>query len=130
VTPHPGEFKRLAEDLAGLPRAEAARKFVARYGCTLLLKGARTLVAAPENAVRLNPTGHAGMASGGQGDALSGVGGALLAGGVSGIDAAALAAWLCGRAAERALENGPYTTASETIQHLGGAVQDWQRRTR
>jgi len=130
ITPHPGEFKRLASDLAELPRQEAAAQFVARHPCTLLLKGARTVVAAPGQPLRINPTGHGGMASGGQGDTLSGVAGALLAGGVKGIDAASLAAWLCGRAAERGLTNGPYTTASDTLRHLGAAVLDWQRRLR
>lgn len=130
ITPHPGEFRRLAPDLAGLPRQQAVREFVERHACTLLLKGDRTLVAATDQAVRVNPTGHAGMASGGQGDTLSGVAGALLAGGAAGTDAASLAAWLCGRAAELALPNGPYTSASETIAHLGLAVTDWQGRCR
>jgi NAD(P)H-hydrate epimerase len=126
ITPHPGEFRRLAPDLAAADRQQAASAFVARHACTLLLKGARTLVAAPGSDLRFNPTGHAGMASGGQGDVLAGVAGALLAGGRSGPDAAALAAWLCGCAAERALEAGPFTTAGDTLRHLGGAWRDWQ----
>jgi len=130
VTPHPGEFRRLAGDLADQDRAEAAAAFTARHPCTLLLKGARTLVSAPGEAVRFNPTGHAGMASGGQGDVLSGVIGAMLAQGLRGPDAASLGAWLCGRAAERNLENGPVCVASDTIRHLGGAMRDWMERKR
>ena len=130
ITPHPGEFARLAPDLAGLPRVEAATRFVERHPCTLLLKGARSVVAAPGIDPRLNPTGHAGMASGGQGDVLAGVCGALLAGGVPAPDAAMLAAWLCGRAAERALTHGGQSeescTASDTLAHLGGAFRDWR----
>ncbi len=126
ITPHPGEFRRLAPDLADADRQQAAAAFVARHACTLLLKGARTLVAAPGSDLRFNPTGHAGMASGGQGDVLAGVAGALLAGGRPGPDAAALAAWLCGCAAERALEAGPFTTAGDTLRHLGGAWREWQ----
>ncbi len=126
LTPHPGEFARLAPDLAALPRIEAARAFVSRHPCTLLLKGACTLVAAPGEPVRLNPTGHAGMASGGQGDVLAGVAGALLASGIAVPDAASLAAWLCGRAAETVLASGPFANASDTLRHLGKAFLDWQ----
>ncbi|MCW1922532.1 NAD(P)H-hydrate dehydratase [Luteolibacter arcticus] len=130
ITPHPGEFRRLAPDLAEKDRLAAAVAFVTRHPCTLLLKGARTLVAAPGEATRFNPTGHAGMASGGQGDVLSGVAGAFLAQGMKPCDAASLAAWLCGRAAERALAKGPVTTASDTLDELGGAMRDWQERRR
>lgn len=134
ITPHPGEFARLAPDLAGLPRAEAAARFVERHPCTLLLKGARTLVAAPGGDLRINPTGHAGMASGGQGDVLSGICGALLASGCAPPDAAMLGAWLCGRAAERALTHGRQSeescVATDTLAHLGGAFDDWRGRRR
>lgn len=130
ITPHPGEFARLAPDLAELPRVEAATRFVERHPCTLLLKGARTVVAAVGFPPRINPTGHAGMASGGQGDVLAGVCGALLASGIAPIDAASLAAWLCGRAAERAITHGDESerslTAGDTLAHLGGAFRDWR----
>jgi hydroxyethylthiazole kinase-like uncharacterized protein yjeF len=125
ITPHPGEFKRLAPDLAGMEREAAVKAFVERYPCTLLLKGARTLVGKAGEAMRFNPTGHAGMASGGQGDVLSGVIGTLLAQGLKGPDAAALGAWLCGRAAERCLGDGPVCLASDTVKELGGAMRDW-----
>jgi hydroxyethylthiazole kinase-like uncharacterized protein yjeF len=130
ITPHPGEFKRLAPDLAGMKRQEAAEAFVSRYPCTLLLKGARSLVAKAGEVTRFNPTGHAGMASGGQGDVLSGVIGTLLAQGLGGPDAAALGAWLCGRAAERCLGDGPVCLASGTVLELGGAMRDWAERRR
>jgi ADP-dependent NAD(P)H-hydrate dehydratase / NAD(P)H-hydrate epimerase len=113
-----------------MERVAAVKAFADRHACTLLLKGARTLVGKRGEAVRFNPTGHAGMASGGQGDVLSGVIGALLGQGMAGVDAAALGAWLCGRAAERGLADGPVCAASETVQHLGGAMRDWQRRLR
>lgn len=127
ITPHPGEFQRLSPDLADTDRLHAASAFVARHPCTLLLKGARSLVAAPGESTRFNPTGHAGMASGGQGDVLSGVAGALLARGLAGPDAASLAAWLCGCAAERALGRSPFAPAGATLRELGGALLDWQR---
>jgi hydroxyethylthiazole kinase-like uncharacterized protein yjeF len=126
ITPHPGEFRRLAPDLADRDRLQAAAAFVARHRGTLLLKGARTLVAAAGESTRFNPTGHAGMASGGQGDVLAGVAGALLARGLAGPDAGSLAAWLCGGAAERALAGSPFTPAGDTLRHLGGALRDWQ----
>ena len=130
ITPHPGEFARLAPDLAGEWRVAACGAFVKRHACTLLLKGTRTLVSKSGEPTRFNPTGHAGMASGGQGDVLSGVIGAFLAQGLQGPGAAALGAWLCGRAAERSLGSGPICTASDTIRHLGGAIRDWQTRRR
>ena len=130
LTPHPGEFSRLAPDLPAADRQAACRAFVSRYPSTLLLKGARTLVCAPGEALRFNPTGHAGMASGGQGDTLAGVIGTFLAQGLAGPDAASLGAWLCGRAAELSLPDSPVCTASATIRHLGGAIRDWQRRRR
>ena len=130
ITPHPGEFRRLAPDLAEKDRLDATTAFVERHPCTLLLKGARTLVAAPGETTRFNPTGHAGMASGGQGDVLSGVAGAFLAQGMKPADAASLAAWLCGRAAERTLAKGPVTLASDTLDELGGAMRDWAERRR
>lgn len=130
ITPHPGEFARLAPDLARSERIAACQAFVDKHACTLLLKGARTLVARSGQAVRFNPTGHAGMASGGQGDTLSGVIGTLLAQGLDGMDAASLGAWLCGRAGERSLADGLVATASDTIRHLGGAMNDWRERRR
>jgi NAD(P)H-hydrate epimerase len=130
ITPHPGEFKRLAPDLAGMEREDAVRAFGERYPCTLLLKGARTLVGKAGETTRFNPTGHAGMASGGQGDVLAGVIGTLLGQGVKGPDAAALGAWLCGRAAERCLGDGPVCLASGTVRELGGSFRDWGERKR
>ncbi|MCU0797868.1 MAG: NAD(P)H-hydrate dehydratase [Akkermansiaceae bacterium] len=130
ITPHPGEFARLAPDLAKLPRMEAVRRFTARHPCTLLLKGARSIIGAAGEGLYLNPTGHAGMASGGQGDVLAGVCGALLAGGMTPLHAGILGAWLCGRAAERALTHGGESeaslSASDTLKHLGGAFTDWK----
>jgi ADP-dependent NAD(P)H-hydrate dehydratase / NAD(P)H-hydrate epimerase len=108
VTPHPGEMARLCEVLgvggSGVGRAEVARLAGAALGgATVLLKGARTVVAGPGGELCYNSTGHPGMATGGSGDVLAGVIGALLAGGLGGYGAACAGAWLCGRAAELAL---------------------------
>jgi hydroxyethylthiazole kinase-like uncharacterized protein yjeF len=131
LTPHPGEFARLAPGLADLPREEAARAFVSGTAATLLLKGARTLIARGGQPLRVNSTGTPAMSNGGQGDLLSGLLGALLAGGMETFDAAAFGAWLCGRAAEISIsENGSPVTATDTADYLGLALRDWQRGLR
>jgi NAD(P)H-hydrate epimerase len=130
LTPHPGEFRRLAPDLAELPREDAARQFVARHPATLLLKGCRTLVTRHGAPLWCNATGSPGLATGGQGDVLSGVLGALLAAGHPPVTAAALAAWRCGRAAELALAHSHHSEESLTptavLAHLGAACRDWR----
>ena len=133
LTPHPGEFARLAPDLAGLPREEAARAFVDRQPSALLLKGCRTLVTAAGEPLWCNPTGHPGMAVGGQGDVLSGVIGARLAIGDPLVTAACFASWCCGRAAEIAVDHlgaGESYTPSSGLDHLGAALRDWRERRR
>ena len=81
LTPHPGEMSRLT----GVPtkdlqraRVEVSRDFARTHGVTLVLKGARTLIAHSDGTVYVNPTGNPGMATGGMGDVLSGLVGALL----------------------------------------------------
>ena len=135
ITPHPGEFRRLAPDIADLVREEAAACFTECCLSTLLLKGSHSLVAKAGHSIRVNSTGHAGMASGGQGDLLAGVIGAQLAAGHSPFDAAALGAWICGRAAEIPLLSDPpqsqeTLTASDCSKWLGQAWQDWRNGTR
>jgi NAD(P)H-hydrate epimerase len=82
LTPHPGEMARLA----GIPvaevqtnRLEVAREFARRVGVTLVLKGARTLIAHPDGRVAVNTSGNPGMAKGGSGDLLTGLTAGLLA---------------------------------------------------
>ncbi len=99
LTPHPGEMSRLAPDLAGT-RLEIAQTFVQRHPATLLFKGARTIIAAPDRPAAFNTTGNPGMASGGMGDVLTGVCAAFAARGIGLYDAACLGSWLMGRAAE------------------------------
>jgi hydroxyethylthiazole kinase-like uncharacterized protein yjeF len=82
LTPHPGEMARLtglktSEILAR--RVEVAREFAQQHGVHLILKGYRTLIASPDGAVWVNPTGNPGMATGGSGDVLTGVLASLLA---------------------------------------------------
>jgi hydroxyethylthiazole kinase-like uncharacterized protein yjeF len=82
LTPHPGEMSRISGlriDEILKSRVEVAREFARRYGVHLALKGARTLVAWPDGAVAVNPTGNPGMATGGAGDCLTGLMTGLLA---------------------------------------------------
>ena len=125
LTPHPGELARLlgAETAAvAADRLGAARRAASASGATVLAKGARTVIVAPVGRPLVNPTGSAGLASGGAGDVLTGVIGALLAQGVSGIQACALGAWLHGRAAELAGDDWPGAVpASVVAAHLPAA---------
>lgn len=74
LTPHPGEFDRLAGKCAnGYERLMKACEFAHRFQVTLVLKGAFTAVISPTGKVYFNPTGNPGMACGGSGDALTGM---------------------------------------------------------
>lgn len=102
LTPHPGEAGRLlgrsAEDVQA-DRFEAAATLAAP-GRTALLKGPYTLIATPGHPISVNPTGNPVLSTGGAGDVLAGVIGALLARGVPARDAALLGAWVHGAAAD------------------------------
>ncbi|MFF3676812.1 NAD(P)H-hydrate dehydratase [Streptomyces sp. NPDC002120] len=108
LTPHAGEAAALlgvSRESVEAGRLEAVRKLAAGYGATVLLKGSTTLVASGGCAVRVNPTGSSWLATAGSGDVLSGLAGSLLAAGLSGADAGAVAAYLHGLAAR--LTGGP-----------------------
>jgi NAD(P)H-hydrate epimerase len=82
LTPHPGEMARLTGQTTAeiqARRVEVARDFASRYQVHLALKGFRTLAAAPDGQVWVNPTGNPGMATGGTGDVLTGLTAGLLA---------------------------------------------------
>lgn len=98
LTPHPGEMRALFPQAAALSRAETAAQFLLRHPCTLLLKGARSLISDGSTTL-YNSTGGPFMANGGQGDVLAGTVAGLAAQGLSPFHAAALGAFLCGRAA-------------------------------
>ncbi|MFF8935051.1 NAD(P)H-hydrate dehydratase [Streptomyces paradoxus] len=111
MTPHAGE----AAALLGVDRGEveggrlaAVRELARRYGATVLLKGSTTLVAdSGGGAVRVNPTGTGWLATAGSGDVLSGLGGSLLAAGLSAVDAGSAGAYLHGLAGRLAAEGAP-----------------------
>jgi len=106
LTPHDGEFERLAGHPPGPDRLDAARGLAAARGCTVLLKGPTTVVAAPDGRVLLSRTGDPRLATAGTGDVLSGVIAALLASGLEPFEAAAAGAHLHGRAAHLGWRRG------------------------
>jgi NAD(P)H-hydrate epimerase len=127
LTPHPGEMRRLLAGRAIKDRAGAAREFTDKHPVTLLLKGARTVIAEKGRPVRYNTTGHPGMATGGMGDVLTGVCTALLGQRVDAYRAASIGAWVCGRAAEIAIVRGGASaeslTPGDVLAHLGRAFE-------
>jgi hydroxyethylthiazole kinase-like uncharacterized protein yjeF len=103
LTPHPGEMSRLAGRAVGdvqKHREETARETAQTARATVVLKGAGTVVADAGGDAYINPTGNSGLASGGTGDVLTGVIAALLGRGLSGIEAAALGAYIHGAAGD------------------------------
>jgi ADP-dependent NAD(P)H-hydrate dehydratase / NAD(P)H-hydrate epimerase len=126
LTPHAGEFARLAGNLPGDDRVAATRKLADRLGATVLLKGNVTVVAEPDGRVYLNPAGQSWAATAGSGDVLSGIIGALLAAGLPAGEAAAAAAFVHARAANlSAADPGPHpapTSASRILAHVRGAI--------
>ena len=105
LTPHPGEMARLlnttVEDVQN-NRVVYAKRFACENRCVLVLKGANTVVAAPNGEVFFNVTGNYGMAKGGSGDVLSGIIVALLANGCDPLTAAKTAVYVHGKAGDAA----------------------------
>lgn len=135
VTPHLGEFARLRERLglrpSGADRAAAAAEVAAELGATVLLKGSRTLIVAPDGEGVSLPVGTGWLATAGTGDVLAGVLGALLAANpqASVLEAAAAGAWLHGRAARIASGTegagpGHPIVAMDVAQALPTAIAD------
>lgn len=125
VTPHPGEMSRLLPDAQG-SRSGIARQFTSQCPATLLYKGARTIVTREDHPLAFNTTGAPAMATGGQGDVLTGIIAAFLGAGLPPFEAAKLGAWLTGRASEIALagDSPESLSATTTASHLGKAFQD------
>jgi hydroxyethylthiazole kinase-like uncharacterized protein yjeF len=123
LTPHGGEFARLTgqqpEDVAR-DRLSAVRAAARDLQATVLLKGANTVVAAPDGRVRINPTGTSWLATAGSGDVLSGICGSLLAGGLDALDAGSVGAYLHGVAGELA---SPPFTAPELARAVPAAIR-------
>lgn len=127
ITPHEGEFARLTGcQLPVADRISAALDFAQSYGCTVVLKGHRTVTAAPDGRVWFNTTGNPGMAKGGSGDVLSGMILSLIGQGFPVAESAAMAVWLHGRAGDLAArELGEYgMTPTDLLAYLPPALME------
>lgn len=125
LTPHEGEFLRLGGDLSA-GREAAAAAFSEKYGVYLVLKGHRTVVAAPDGRIAVNGTGNSGMAKGGSGDVLAGMILSLLGQGCGAFEACCAGVWLHGRAGDLAAadkgERG--MTPTDLLEQIPYAMKD------
>lgn len=126
LTPHEGEFARLSDSLmCGKDRETAAREFALQYQVYLILKGHRTVIAAPDGRTAVNTTGNSGMAKGGSGDILSGMLLAFLGQRIAPFEACCAAVWLHGRAGDlAAADKGEYgMTPSDLLAQIPYAIK-------
>jgi hydroxyethylthiazole kinase-like uncharacterized protein yjeF len=138
LTPHPGEMARLTgietADVQ-IDRLGTATRFVKKYGCFLVLKGARTLIMEPDGQVYVNPTGNPALSGGGSGDVLTGMIGGFLARGWPMVKSAIGGAYLHGLAADLLAEDmGPSILAGELLDVIpeltaGLARKEWPLET-
>ena len=125
LTPHEGEFFRAGGDVSR-GRESGAAAYAARRGVYLVLKGHRTVIAAPDGRLAVNTTGSDGMAKGGSGDILTGMTASLLAQGMEPFDACCCAVWLHGRAGDlAAAEKGRRgMTPTDLLEKLPYALKE------
>jgi hydroxyethylthiazole kinase-like uncharacterized protein yjeF len=121
-TPHEREFERLAGAPPGADRIESVRALAGRLGSVVLLKGPATVVAAEDGRVLVSVAGDDRLATLGSGDVLSGIIGALCAGGLDPFRAAAAGAFLHGRAAALGWRRG--FIASDLLELLPSALDE------
>jgi len=129
LTPHPGEMARLlgvSSKEVQDDRLGTAERTAAGWNCTVVLKGARTVVAGPDGTTYVNATGNPGMATGGSGDVLTGAVAGLLAQGLEPVRAAAAAVYLHGRAGDLAAETKgqPGLIAGDILDRLPEAIKE------
>jgi NAD(P)H-hydrate epimerase len=132
LTPHPGEMARLCAttvDAVQADRVAVAADRARAWNATVVLKGARTVVAAPGVPPAVIPTGNPGLATGGTGDVLAGLTGALLAGGLEPFAAARAAAWVHGRAGDLAARRFGVRglVAGDLDEAIGQVWAEWGR---
>jgi len=122
LTPHPGEFARLAGKTSNsFDRLEILRAFCIKYSLNIVLKGAYTVICSPSGNCYFNTTGNPGMATGGSGDVLTGIITGLLAQGYSPTEACILGVYLHGLAGDLAAESSGYEAliAGDIIDNIG-----------
>lgn len=133
LTPHPGEFTRLAgKSKNDFQKFELLKSFSKKYNVIVVLKGAHTCIATPDGDAYFNSTGNPGMAKGGSGDVLSGIIGALLARGLSPLNACIAGVYLHGLAGDFAAEifSMESMAASDIISSLPEAFKQIENRYR
>jgi NAD(P)H-hydrate epimerase len=128
LTPHPGEMATLTDSTTGevqKDRIVSARQWAERWNVTVVLKGAYTVIAAPNGITRVSPFANPALASGGTGDVLTGIIGGLMAQGLSPDDASCCGVYLHGRAAEAMREamGDTGTLATDLIARLPEAIK-------
>ncbi len=125
LTPHPGEMSRLTgNSIAEInaDREKTASDFSKEYGVTVLLKGANTVIAAPDGRIVINPTGCSALSRGGSGDLLTGISASFAAQGLSLFDSAVLASYIHGLAGEIAEKK--YTSYAATIERISDCIPE------
>lgn len=134
MTPHPLEAARLLEtstDTIQADRLRSARALSDKFNATIVLKGSGSIIATPDETLIINTSGNPALATAGTGDVLAGLCGALLAQGMAAHEAANIAVWLHGKAADQwvARGRGPIgMTASELIPAIRDCINHYSRR--
>lgn len=128
LTPHPGEMARLTGKTSRFiqqNRLEVAREYARQHNVYLVLKGAGTIIAAPDGTLAVNPAGNPGMAAGGMGDVLSGIIGGLLVQGLEPWKACCLGVYMHGLAADRLAQKAPCGyLASEVAERVPSVINE------